>query len=151
MNTLKYCVLAVLLFSLLSTCYGKLTCVTCRGILGSTCHLNADQVVHTESCDKCAVFARLQTTDGSLFEIVRDCAYRIFPVPVPAQYENTCKDDNAHFIECTHTCTSGDLCSTSLSYAPPGWNEDGSKSSASLKSYSVLLVLLASCYQLLFL
>jgi len=40
----------------------ELTCVTCRGILGSTCHLNADQVVHTESCDKCAVFARLQTT-----------------------------------------------------------------------------------------
>ncbi|XP_067944792.1 uncharacterized protein [Watersipora subatra] len=109
---------------------GKVTCAVCHGIADSDCHKSPEKVVSTLQCDKCAIFTSIFKNGGALKDVQRDCYNRIFPNPIPVKYENTCKDDNSHFIECTHTCT-GDLCSTNLSLIPPGWNEDGTKSTGS--------------------
>ena len=62
---------------------------------------------------------------NKLHSIQRACANRIFPHTIPSQFENTCKDDNAHFIECTHTCRpdggNATYCNDEILWNPPGW------------------------------
>ncbi|KAF6017389.1 hypothetical protein EB796_024303 [Bugula neritina] len=100
-------------------------CTACYGAPNSRCHLDPANEFVTLECEACAVFARIINGGETLVDITRDCAYRIFPVPIPWEFENQCKTNTLFFTECTHTCSTGDLCSDSLSYIPPGCTSAG--------------------------
>jgi len=120
-------------------------CKVCTGIKGTNCELYPEKELIELSCEKCIVFAQIYDNGNGLHSMQRDCAERIIPHTVPAEFTNTCKDDNSHFIECTHTCDTA-FCNNDIQWNPAGWNEDGSKiggpggSAASLTSSMIILV-----------
>ena len=54
-----------------------------------------------------------------MHQVTRGCAFNV--IPAGREHDNTCKDDNTHFVECIHTCTSSDLCNKEISLTPDGW------------------------------